>query len=196
MTTNVRSAFAPKITRMIRSDHANLLAIFHRYTADAPASTRQALADRICVALEIHLKLEEEVFYPALRELYPDGEVILKSEPEHNTLRRLVTRLRRMSAEDIGFDGAVLELMRSLMHHIADEETVLLPAAERVLSDHLGELGGRMTKRRFELARPRVGEILSGVVRSTPKSTLLMVAGAFGIGLLAAALLGRRDERD
>jgi hypothetical protein len=74
MTANVFAAFAPKITRMIRTDHANLLAVFHRYTADAPTSMRQALADRICVALEIHLKLEEEVFYPALRELYPGGE--------------------------------------------------------------------------------------------------------------------------
>ena len=143
MTVNVLGAFAPKITRMIRADHANLLAVFHRYTADAATSTRQALADRICVALEIHLRLEEEVFYPALRELYPDGEVILKSEPEHNTIRRLVARLRRMSADDIGFDGAVLDLMRNFMHHVADEETVLLPAAERVLTEHLAELGGR-----------------------------------------------------
>lgn len=196
MTTNVFAAFAPKITRMIRADHANLLAVFHRYTADAPSSTRQALADRICVALEIHLKLEEEVFYPALRELYPEGEVILRSEPEHNAIRRLVARLRRMSADDIGFDGAVLELMRSFMHHVADEETVLLPAAERVLSEHLAELGGRMSKRRFELTRPRVGEIVSGVVRSTPRSTALMLAGAFGVGLLAALLVARSDERD
>lgn len=196
MTTHVFAAFAPKITRMIRTDHANLLAVFHRYTADAPASTRQALADRICVSLEIHLKLEEEVFYPALRELYPEGEVILKSEPEHNAIRRLVARLRRMNADDIGFDGAVLELMRNFMHHVADEETVLLPAAERVLAEHLGELGGRMNKRRFELARPRMGEIVSGVVRSTPRSTALMLAGAFGVGLLAALLLGRSEERD
>ena len=196
MAVNVLGAFAPKITRMIRSDHANLLSIFHRYTADAPGATRQALADRICVALEIHMKLEEEVFYPALRELYPDGEVIQKGEPEHNAMRRLVARLRRMTAQDIGFDGAVLELMRSVMHHIADEETVLLPAAERVLSEHLGALGSRMNKRRFELARPRMGEIASGVLRSTPPSALLMVGAAFGIGLLAAVLLGQRDARD
>ena len=196
MTVHVLSAFAPNVTRMIRADHADLLTIFHRYTADASTSTRRALADRICVALDIHMKLEEEVFYPAMRELYPGDEVILKSEPDHNTARRLMARLRRMSADDIGFDGVVLELMRSFMHHVADEETVLLPAAERVLTDHLDELGGRMSKRRFELARPRVGEMVSGVLRSTPPSTLVAVAGAFGIGLLAATLIGRRVERD
>ena len=53
-----------------------------------------------------------------------------------------------------------------------------------------------MSKRRFELARPRVGEIVSGVVRSTPPSTLLMVGAAFGVGLLAAVLLGQREARD
>jgi len=194
MTANVLGVFAPKITRMIRADHARLLAIFHRYTADAPTATRQALADRICVALEIHAKLEEEIFYPALRELFPDGEVIQKSAPEHNEIRRLISRLRRMSAQDIGFDGAVLELMRNFMHHAADEETVLLPAAERVLSDYLGELGGRMSRRRVELARPRLGEIVSGIVRSTPTSTLVLVAAAFGIGLLAASRGKGRQE--
>ena len=182
----VLSAIAPNATRMIRMDHRNLLSIFQRYTADAPAQTRQALADSICLALEIHAKLEEDVFYPALRELYPNSEVILKSVPEHAEMRRLIARLRKMSAGDPGFDSVVLELMRDLMHHIADEETVLLPAAERVLSGYLGELGQRMTRRRFELARPSVGAIASSVVRATPIKTLALVAAAFSIGFLLA----------
>lgn len=194
MTPAVLGAFAPKVTRLIRSDHAKLLSIFHRYTADAPARLRQALADRICVVLEIHTKLEEEVFYPALRELFPNSDVLQKSVPEHNDLRRLIARLRRMSAEDIGFDGAVLELMRNFMHHVADEETVLLPAAERVLSDYLDELGARMTRRRLELAAPRVGEIVSSLVRTVPLSTFGVVAAAFGIGLLVAGLVRDRGE--
>ena len=196
MAGHVLGALAPKITRMIRSDHARLLGIFHRYTADAPADLRKALADRLCTALEIHMKLEEDVFYPALRELFPGNETIQRGEPEHHALRRLIGRLRRMSEGDVGFDGAVLELMRSFMHHVADEETVLLPAAERVLAEHLSELGGRMTRRRFELARPRLGEIVSGVLRSTPKSTLVSVAAAFGVGLLVAELTRSRRERD
>lgn len=195
MNHSVMRAFAPKVTRMIRLDHAHLMSVFHRYTADAPAHTRQALADRICIALELHAKLEEEVFYPALRELFPDGELVQKSVPEHQEMRRLIARLRRMSAQHIGFDGVVLELMRCFIHHMADEETVLLPAAERVLSEYLGELGARMTRRRFELARPRVGAIASSMVRAMPRSTLAMMAAAFGIGLLVAGLGRRRGDR-
>jgi hemerythrin-like domain-containing protein len=188
MSAPLLSALAPKVTRMIRSDHARMLGIFHRYTADAPAAMRQALADRMCTLLEIHLKLEEDVFYPALRELFPENETIQRCGPEHQALRRVIARLRRMRSTDVGFDGAVLEMMRGFLHHVAEEETVLLPAAERVLADHLGELGGRMTRRRLELARPRLGEMLSAAVRSTPKGSLVAIAAAFGVGLLVAEL--------
>jgi len=189
-------SLAPKITRLIRADHASILTVFRRYTADTPAHLRQALADRMCVMLEIHSKLEEEVFYPALRELYPSHEVIQKCGAEHAELQRLIARLRRLTTEDIGFDAAVLNLMRQFLHHMADEETVLLPAAERVLADYLGELGGRMRRRRFELARPRAGEIASGWVRSVPVSRVALVAGAFGLGLLLASVLAHRPGTD
>jgi Hemerythrin HHE cation binding domain len=196
MSAPVLGALAPKITSQIRSDHARLLGIFHRYTADAPASMRKALADRICLLLELHMKLEEDVFYPALRELFPGNDTIGRCEPEHQGMRRQIGRLRRMAAQDIGFDGAVLELMRSFMHHAAEEETVLLPAAERVLAEHLSELGQRMTRRRLELARPRMGEMIGSLVRSTPKATLVSVAAAFGVGLLVAELARSSRQRD
>lgn len=195
MNQLVLGAFAPNAVKMIRMDHRHLLSIFQRYTAEAPLATKQALADSICIALEIHARLEEDVFYPALRELYPKSEAILKSVPEHHEMRRLIARLRKMSAEDPGFDSVVLALVRDLIHHIADEETVLLPAAERVLPDYLGELGARMTRRRFELARPRVGEIASSVVRSTPLKTVALVAAAFGVGLILGGAGRNRSAR-
>jgi len=46
------------------------------------------------------------------------------------------------------------------------------------------------------LARPRAGEIASGWVRSVPVSRVALVAGAFGLGLLLASVLGHRSEAD
>jgi hypothetical protein len=84
-----------------------------------------------------------------------------------------------------------MELMRSVMHHVADEETVLLPAAERLMPEKLCELGAQMTKRRLQLSAPHAAEIARGTVRTMPAGTML-VAG----GLLAGAyLLGRGIER-
>ena len=102
--------------------------------------------------------LEEEIFYPAVREVTED-ELIRESMAEHQEMKRLIGLLRRMEPEAIDYDETVMALMREVLHHVADEETVVLPAAERLLGDSLGELGARMTKRRVQLVAPRSGEI-------------------------------------
>jgi len=88
-------------------------------------------------------------------------------------------------------DRTFMELMRDVMHHVADEETVLLPAAERMLAGELGELGAKMTRRRLELSAPRAGEIAGNALRALPASTMLMGVGA----ALAGALLLKRTMR-
>lgn len=174
---------SPSATKMIRMDHSHALVTFHKYEDKTPPHTKQAIVNTVSAALEIHAQLEEEIFYPAIRELDPDGEVISKSVPEHDEMRRLIAKLRAMEPTDAGYDDAFMELMRDVMHHVADEETVLLPAAERLLgAEELADLGARMTKRRFELVKPRAGEMAINTARAMPTSTVLMTAGAVVAG--------------
>jgi hypothetical protein len=82
--------------------------------------------------------------------------------------------------------------MRDVMRHVADEETMLLPDAERVLGERrLAELGAEMMRRRFELAAPHAGEIAVGTVRTFPGATLAVS----GLVVLAAFLIGRALTR-
>jgi hypothetical protein len=81
-----------------------------------------------------------------------------------------------------------MTLMREVMHHVAQEETVLLPEAERALRDRLDELGAAMMRRRMELLAPRSAEMAVNTARSFPAA---MVAGA-GVLLLGAVLAGRK----
>lgn len=180
---------SPGITDMIRMDHAHVLTAFHQYAADAPPRVKKGLADQVCVALEIHAQLEEELFYPALRAV-ADTDVVRKSVPEHDEMRRLVNQLRRLEPADSGFDETFYQLMNNVLHHVADEETLLLPAAERVLADQLGELGARMTKRRLQLAAPRTGEIAGSMARSMGAGAVVAGAGA----LLACGYLLTRPR--
>ena len=186
-------AVSPKATSMIRMDHSHTLVTFHRFKAETAPATKQAIAETICLALEIHAQLEEEIFYPALREAMPDDPVVQKSVPEHDAMRRLIAVLRAGEPGTQAFDDTLNELMRDVIHHVADEETVLLPAAERPLADRLGELGARMTKRRFELAGPKIGQIASNSVRAMPVATMVMIAGALGLGALIARAGTRRS---
>ena len=173
---------SPTITNMIRLDHTHVMATFHQFEADTPAPVKRALVNTVCLALEIHAQLEEEIFYPAMRALPGEAGEVARSIPEHDEMKRLIAVLRAMEATDADFDRSFMELMRDVLHHVADEETGLLHDAERLIPDRLAELGAHMTKRRLELTVPRAGEIAMNTFGSVPLKTLLM-----GVGLAAAA---------
>ncbi|MNL40909.1 hypothetical protein D3C87_1632880 [compost metagenome] len=109
-------------------------------------------------------------------------------------MRRLIGKLRHMEPDDPGYDPTVADLMRDVMHHVADEETRVLPEAERLLADQLGELGMQMTKRRLQLMGPRSGEIVLNMGRAVSGHTLaLAMVGVTAMGLLVARRVGHLD---
>jgi hemerythrin superfamily protein len=174
----ITEKLVPTITNMIRMDHTHVLATFHQYEMDSSAAVKKSLVESACLALDIHAQLEEEIFYPAMRSVAPSNSVLDKSVPEHDEMRQLITKLRSMQPTDLEYDNTFMALMKIVMHHVADEETVLLPEAELKLKDRLGELGAQMTKRRLQLTAPHTGEILWNTVRGMPTKSLLLAAGA------------------
>lgn len=180
---------SPNAADMIRADHARVLSTFHRYKTSTPPATKRALVGAMCLALEVHAQIEEEIFYPAMGSV--DTALVGKLIPEHDKMRSLIGALRGMEPTDTQYDSIVMELMREVMHHVAEEETVLLPEAERVLGQRLSELGGRMLKRRLQLMAPHAGELTRYKARAMPKTNLLVMAGA----VAGAAFLFNRFRR-
>lgn len=193
--------FAPSITTMIRMDHSYVMSLFHRYKADTPPGRKRALVTNACLAIQVHAQLEEEIFYPALRTVIAGDAVLEKSEPEHEQMRSLIADLRQLTSDNRSLgdacDDKFMELMRLVMHHVADEETRLLPVAERQLKDQLSTLGMQMTRRRVELMRPYAAEFTASTVRSFPvgaaTGAALVTAGAVAIG---AMLFSRGKKRN
>lgn len=190
--TSLLSQLSPSITNMIRLDHTHVLTAFHQYEIGSSPRLKKGLVDNVCLAIEIHAQLEEEIFYPAMR-VVADNEMLRKSTPEHDEMRGLISRLRNMPVSDPAFDDTFFELMRHVMHHVADEETQLLPAAERLIPDQLQELGARMTRRRLELTGPRAPELASSMARSMSTGTLMGIGSAM---LAGAYLLTRHRYGD
>lgn len=192
----VANKLSPSITRMIRMDHTSVLSTFHRYKIDSNPATKQALVKTACLLLEIHAQLEEEIFYPALHAVAPNNAVLNKSIPEHAELRQLIAELRRMEATDPAYDQTFMDLMRDVMHHVADEETTLIPEAERLLADRLGELGAQMTKRRMQLTASHAGEMAANSFQAASASTMLVAAGAVLAGsYLVSRVFSRHTPR-
>jgi iron-sulfur cluster repair protein YtfE (RIC family) len=163
-------------------DHTHVFAVFHRFKVSTSPARKSALVRNACLAIEVHAQLEEEIFYPALRQAAGADPVLDKSAPEHNEMRRLIERLRQMTPDDAEYDGTFHALMRSVMHHVADEEAVLLPEAERRMGPELSELGAQMTRRRMQLLAPHAGEVAATSVQTFPVMSVLAAASALVLG--------------
>jgi hemerythrin superfamily protein len=174
---------SPDAITMIRLDHTHVVATFHQYRGYSAPMVKKGLVLTVCTALEVHAQLEEEIFYPAVRAV-TGNEALRKSVPEHDEMRRLIARLREMDPTDPAYDDTFFELLRDVLHHVADEETIVLPEAERLLADWLDELGAAMTRRRLQLVVPRTGEIALNLARAMPKATVTA-----GVMLLSGAAL-------
>ena len=176
---------SPNATSMIRMDHTHVLAQFHKIDPRIAEGQREAVVRSICAALEIHAQIEEEIFYPAVRASGVNAPALERSLPEHDEMRRLIERVRSLDGQRAAQDDALNELINAVMHHMADEETQILPAAERFLGpERLAELGAEMTERRLELARPRAAELAVDLARAAPAKTALVAIGALVAGTM------------
>ncbi|APR39420.1 hemerythrin domain-containing protein [Paraburkholderia sp. SOS3] len=181
------SSASPTITSMIRMDHTHVLCAFHRYRLSSPWWRKRAIVGAVCTALEIHAQLEEEIFYPAVARIAPDNDAVKKSQPEHDEMREIIAQLRAMGPENAAYDGLFMQLMRVTIHHVADEETVLIPMAERSLKNELSSLGAAMTRRRMQLLGERPVDVAVHTAGTFPIATAVLaglaifsVSGLFG----------------
>ncbi len=179
---------APGATDLVRRDHQALLTLFHRWSPKASARRRRALALSAALALEVHAQVEEEILYTALREVGP-SEFLLGAVDDHSRMRALIARLRQQPAggANVGDEADVfMELMREVMHHMAEEETRFLPEVERVLQGRLGELGAQMLQRRLALMAPRLPALAWHRLRASRTRSWWWVAALAVGGLMAA----------
>ena len=149
------------ITDMIRADHAQVKSTLRNYRPDASPDTKQKLVNALSLALEAQTQLKTEFFYPAMRALATDEPALLRSEAEHHQMQSLIGQLRDMRPSASLYDDTVKALTETVNRHVADEEAVLLPQAERfLLPAQLNDLGFKMSTQRMLLKKPSVGKML------------------------------------
>lgn len=139
---------------LLESDHRNVEALFDQYEQEKEGDdgTKRAIAMRICSELTAHAQLEEELFYPWLRENLDEEEMDLLEEAyvEHASAKDLIAQIE--GASDIGpeFDAKVKVLGEYVKHHVQEEENEIF-AAVGDMQQELDELGQEMHARKAEL---------------------------------------------
>lgn len=181
-------------TQQIRRSHEQLLALYHQLTPDLSAAQCDAGVRRLCTALDVHERIEEELFHPALREAGIDDPSLARGLPHHDEIRRLTGVIRQLEPGDEALMTRVHELMRNVLVHMADVETMLLPLAERRIGEQrMAELGERIAARRAPLADLPGDANLPA--HATPARTAALTVGAITAGMLLVRTLRRSGSR-
>ena len=141
--------------QLLMNDHREVKAMFQQYRklVDSGGSDddKMLLAEQICVALTVHTQLEEEVFYPASREVLTDDHgVVDEAYVEHASAKALVAQIKDATPDSPLYDAKVTVLDEYIDHHVHEEETTLFPKL-RGSSLDLAQLGARMAQRKIEL---------------------------------------------
>ena len=139
------------ITKVMRDDHARIKRLFLRASQE---SESVEIALDVCDELTIHATIEEEVVYPALREI--DSGLADQSEDDHEEAKELIAEIEDLDPDDPAVRPMMLQLKKSVMRHVEKEEKTVFPVLERGLPDQLLEMGSQAFALRQELlgARP------------------------------------------
>jgi len=144
----------PLAIELLVTDHRKVEDLFERFDQekDGDEATRREIAQRICNEITIHAQVEEELFYPWLRENLDDDdmEMVEEAQVEHNTAKDLIAQLEGASDIDEQYNAKVKVLGEYIKHHVNEEENEIFPKV-RDEQEELDELGQEMAARKGEL---------------------------------------------
>ena len=127
---------------LLDSDHKAVHKMFIEYGVmcedDAPVTAKHALAKRICDALTVHAQIEEEIFYPEVRNAIADEVLMDRALDEHAAAKELIATMEAMPFTDAGYDAVVKQLGAVIEQHVLEEREQIFLAARLAALDLRG----------------------------------------------------------
>ena len=136
-----------KATDLLKKQHKSVKALFKKVEETEDGRRRRQLMDEISNELKLHTKIEEEVFYPAVREIGTSKaeEMVDESFEEHHVVDLVLAELPNVDPEDERFAAKMTVLSELVEHHADEEEDEMFPMVEKKLGkERLQQLGEQM----------------------------------------------------
>ena len=146
------SGSMPLALELLASDHRKVEDLFQLYEdeKEGDEDTRRALAQRICGELTVHAQIEEELFYPWLKENLDEMDKIEEAYVEHASAKDLIAQIQGAGEIDEAYDARVKVLSEYIKHHVQEEENEIFPEVQG-MQEELDELGQQLAARKAEL---------------------------------------------
>ena len=149
------SSDRPLALELLASDHRKVEDLFERFESakEDEDESRTEIAERICKELTVHAQIEEELFYPWLKDNLDeeDMEMVEEAYVEHASAKDLIAQIEGAGEPDGEYDAKVKVLSEYIKHHVKEEEDEIFPACAD-MQEELDELGQEMASRKAELA--------------------------------------------
>ena len=136
-----------KATDLLKKQHKSVKALFKQVEDTEDGRRRRQLMDEIANELKMHTQIEEEIFYPAVREIGSSKaeEMVDESYEEHHVVDLVLAELPNVDPEDERFAAKMTVLSELVEHHAEEEEEEMFPMAEKKLGkERLQQLGEQM----------------------------------------------------
>ena len=138
---------------LLTEDHKKVTKLFKEYEKlkeDGSAKEKSAVVQEICRELTVHARVEEEIFYPAVRESIDETDLVDEADVEHASAKSLIAELETMKPGDDHYDAKVTVLGEYIDHHVQEEQDEMFPKAKKAKLD-MTQLGQRIAQRKQEL---------------------------------------------
>lgn len=116
-------ADAPKLdaVALLKADHRKVEDLFAQFEAAKGDGKKKVLAEKICMELTVHTKLEEDIFYPAC-EGKVEEDLLKEAYVEHDGAKVLIAEIEAGGPDDAFYDAKVKVLSEMIEHHVKEEE--------------------------------------------------------------------------
>jgi len=130
---------------LLKSQHREVEALFAQLekVPEKNAAKKGAIVAEIIAKLEGHAKIEEEIFYPEIKDI--DEDLTLEAYEEHGVVHDLIAKLRATEPSDETYMAKATVLKEVIEHHVEEEEDELFPKVRKTLeAERLEELAEEM----------------------------------------------------
>jgi len=137
---------------MLIDDHRKAKKLFKEFESEKDSEKKEGIAREVCMQLTVHTRLEEEYFYPALREQDPEtfDDLLNEATVEHASAKELIAQIEGSGPSDTLWEAKVTVLGEYVNHHVEEEENEMFTLAIEKKID-LREIAQSMTQRKEEL---------------------------------------------
>jgi hypothetical protein len=140
--------------QLLKEDHQKVSGIFQQLepTTERAEKTRTELFAKLKEELDIHARIEESIFYPAIKQAAETREIVLEGFEEHHVVKMLLKELESMPVDTEEWAAKLKVLQENVEHHVEEEEGEMFQKARQVITEEeINELGARMEELKTQL---------------------------------------------